>query len=324
MVDVEKFFSEIAEQNNLLFKVTKRSLILKCPNCGKSKLYFDKSKGNFRCFSGSCGITGQAEKLASLILNISYEEAKALLNNDSRPVEPIKGLIEGGIIDLFVDKPQKITKEALLPIETPGHFLSLEDEKSVEGLKYLENRGIPYDIAIKYKILYSPIYRRVIFPIVKDGLLYGYQGRAIDKVLPGQRMRNNEGFQKGRAFMFLDNAKSTEHVIVAEGPVDAIKFDQCGGNIASMGKDLTKDQINALNSLPSKKIYWALDDDAKNMIREYAKDVDKVSYVVTVPQAAKARILASGKDKADFGECTYAECMEAISMAIPTSGLIIG
>jgi DNA primase len=322
MVDYRDKILNIAQELDFFVREGTRSLILRCPNCGKEKLYVDKEHGNFICFSGSCGIKGQAAKLISLMRGIDFKDAVNELFGK-------KEYYSQAIIDitLFLETELEKPAKGFIPIkvELPKHFFKITDPKCEAGRLYLQSRGIGTDIAEKYNITYSPIYERVIFPIMdmNGHDVIGYQGRAISKdVLKGARMLNNTGFRKGKTFMFLNLAINSDHIIVTEGPVDAMKFDMCGGNIASLGKDITNDQLEILNNLKADRIYWALDDDADNLISEYSTALDKKSFMLKVPDRARDRILALGRDKVDFGECTYEECLEAFKNAVPVGGKI--
>jgi DNA primase len=304
-------------EEGIFVRETYRSYILKCPHCNKPDLYFDKTVGNFICFAGSCGEKGNGFKLLSKIKDISYKDAKDLVLHEKEHHKA------PGFEVSFTDEVKKPEEEESRMLELE-HFYSLDNEESVEGRLYLLNRGIPLKVAQKYDLKYSPIYRRVIFPLMHNGELAGYQARAIDQVDKGARMRNNPGFKKGGYLMFYDKIPlDSKHIIIAEGPVDALKFDLCGGNVASLGKDLSKNQLLMITDLPVERVYWALDDDADNLIPDYVESISKESYIVRVPEAAKKRILESGKDKADFGECTYEECAQAIREAKKISGKIL-
>lgn len=190
-----------------------------------------------------------------------------------------------------------------------------------EGRLYLESRGVSQSVAEKYGILYAPEIpdkpiwgRRIYIPIVRKGKVYGFQARAIDPVPSKFRMLNNEGFPRAEMLMFEDNIAATDHVIVCEGPITAIKFDKVGGNIATMGKVVTEKQLAIINSAQPKRIYIALDDDADIEVRKLIKQFIIPVYKVNVPEAAKKRCAAMGK-KADFGECTFDECAQAIADA---------
>jgi len=109
---------------------------------------------------------------------------------------------------------------------------------------------------------------------------------------------------------------------VTEGPVDAIKFHLCGGNVASCGKIVSDKQLEVILESGVRKIYLALDPDAMPEMRELAKKVDIPVFVIKVPKETEERCLRSGK-KADFGECSYEEAANAFSNAEEISNTLM-
>lgn len=301
-----------ARDGGFLHQENSRSYILKCPSCNETKLHFDKTELNFICFAGKCGVKGQAYKLYGLIKGIAPGEAYKEL---FKPQEKKTSSLD--FDDFFVRREPIIESEGR-NFHIPEHFMLLSSLECKDGVDYLTARGIPVEIAQEYGITYSPVLRRVIFPIkMPSGSIVGYQARAIDDVDKKDKMRNNEGFKKGRTVMFMDRAKNHPHIIIAEGPVDAIKFHLCGGNVATLGKEITDAQIRMINGAKAMKVYWALDDDAADLIKGYSEKLLQACYIIQIPIKARSRILASGKTKVDFGECTFQECQEAFRDAKP-------
>ncbi|MGH7241570.1 MAG: hypothetical protein ACREGB_04705 [Candidatus Saccharimonadales bacterium] len=147
------------------------------------------------------------------------------------------------------------------------------------------------------------------------GICYGWQARAIDPVDDKDRMRNNTGYGRGTLLMFADRLSSARYAVIGEGPVDAIKFDRVGGNVASMGKVVTARQLQEILKFPIEALYLALDDDAADEMTELAKQVEIPVYRLLVPQTCIDRCRISGK-KPDFGECTFEECEQAFNNPI--------
>jgi len=114
--------------------------------------------------------------------------------------------------------------------------------------------------------------------------------------------------------MFIDNVKEDDFIIVAEGPIDAIKFDLCGNSVATMGKIISEKQIELIMERRPKKVYLALDDDAAPEMRKLQSKLQVPVYKIDVPQSAKERCTSQNK-KADFGECSFEECLEAFKNA---------
>jgi hypothetical protein len=252
--------------------------------------------------------------------NLDWKEAKRKLNggdlDKKREIANTDHDKAFGFLTKAWDEPEKPLAPTLpAPMEYPEwHMIRIESPESTSAAEYLQKRGISLDIAMKYRILYSIQQRRVVFPIIIDGKVYGWQGRAIDQVEDHQRMRNNLGFRREQLIMFGDNLRSTDFAIVCEGPFDALKFEHVGGFCCTMGKVVTKMQKSYLFQPHIKKLYIALDEDASAEIRDLLLTSPIPTYMVSVPDSCKERCKSSGK-KADFGECTMNECAQAFADA---------
>jgi hypothetical protein len=171
----------------------------------------------------------------------------------------------------------------------------------------LIGRGLSLDLIEKYGITYSPYMRRVLFPVIMNGVLYGWQGRAIDKDNK-LKMYNLGGQWKAKAIMFYDNVKTSDFMVLTEGPMDALKFGKVGGFIATMGKIISKSQIDLIVNSGVKNLYLALDPDAitemADLVNRILNDANMNIYLARVPDGKK-----------DFGECSYDECVTALTHA---------
>jgi Zn ribbon nucleic-acid-binding protein len=313
-MDLKDRIIEIIQEEGLQVREHAKTLHTTCPACGKSdKLSILKENGATICYRGSCGFKGWFEDWIAQTAGVSPKEAKARLMGPTR-------LSSYDLPDAAVqvdDSPKSIR----WPIQG---LVSIASEYFQEGKRYLESRGIPADVAAEYGILYGPdtsslqpphMQRRVFIPVVREKRCYGFQARAIDKVPEKDRMRNNEGFRRDRFLMFEDRLDAVRHAIVAEGPFDAIKFHLAGGNVATMGKVVTEKQLELIRSRRPVAVYLALDDDAGEEIMALSRQFTCPVYHVTVPDSAIARCRAAGK-KADFGECTFDEAVQAVRDAV--------
>jgi len=289
-----------------------RSYVFDCPSCGgKRKLYIEKETGRSICFKAadsSCPKSGSPVYALSLITGLHASDiSKELFDHDTVLKETIS-----------FDQPNKTqSSDELQPAtgaDLPLDFTPIYDPSSIDGVLYLESRGITRDLMIKYGLMYSPIMRRVIFPIVMNGKLYGWQGRAIDKVDKGFRMYNMPGRWKTKTLMFYSNLEKSEYAILAEGPISALKFAKAGGFVASMGKEIDDAQLDLIRSSSAKRIYLALDRDAKDKVQLIASKMrdprlgEMECYMIEIP---------SHRD--DFGDCTYEECEQAFKEAQPVN-----
>ena len=247
------------------------------------------------------------------------------------PVEAKHRLYGNQLYEAFEDKkPEKEISVSFEDAQIPTipwpepHMMSVDSDYAVEAHKYLESRGVTRKMAAKYGMTFSAEKRRVYFPITMNGRVVGYQGRAIDKVDAAFKVRNNDGFRRERIVMFLDNVAPGSHAIIAEGPFDALKFDQVGGAVCTMGKEVTDFQVEAIADRQPSRVYLALDDDAAKEMNQLVNKFQCPVYRIEVPKSCKTRCHVFGK-KADFGECTLEEATQAFHEAyeVDTTSIIL-
>jgi hypothetical protein len=134
-------------------------------------------------------------------------------------------------------------------------------------------------------------------------------------------MLSSKDVPTAHVVMFANNLVGSEHAVVCEGPIDAIKADACGGNVATMGKAigpgqirtlrdpsrLTREQVSAIWGSGIKRIYLALDPDAaketSRLVREFS---DMETYVMVPP-----------KPYHDLGEMSFQEVHDLFRAAKP-------
>jgi hypothetical protein len=294
-----------------------------CPLCQKDdKFSILKKSGACICYRGSCTFGKRPfREWVALTFHISEQEAKTKLFGEREEKK------EEILSSLTLRMPTADDDEDLEDLSLNGlqempwpefHMVPIASPAAAEGAAYLASRGVTSEIATKHEVCYSRTYRRVYFPVKMSGKCFGYQGRHIDKVESSFRMRNNDGFRREALVMFADNLLGKDFAIVAEGPVDAIKFDLVGGNVCTMGKVVTDKQLDIIRSYGIQKLYLALDDDALFETNELAKRSRLSAYRLEVPKSCKERCDLAGK-KADFGECTYEEAKLAFENAVPVS-----
>jgi hypothetical protein len=301
---IQSFFKQykiVPQQENA------RSFIFDCPSCGgHRKLYIQKEDGKSVCFkSGNpdkCPRPGSSIAYSlSLLSELSIVQVKKILFEDE--------VIIHDDLNVSLDETDK-KQEIIQPInasELPLDNVAIGMHEFEEGKLYLNGRGINDEMIKKYQITYSPGMRRVIFPVIMNVQLYGWQGRAIDKVDKNYRMYNLPGPWKAKTLMFYDNIINKDFAILAEGPVSAIKFYKVGNFIASMGKEVSKAQLDLITNIGIKKLFLALDRDAfaKNeQIRYHLSNRNIQCFLVNVP-----------RHRDDFGDSTLDECIQAFNNA---------
>ncbi len=294
------------ESSSLSYRTNGRSYIFDCPVCpelghgGSDKIYIRKDDGASRCWVCSQepgGLRGgRPEFVLARLLQEPVGRVRARLYGFERAddEDDALSLDQTGLEDIFNWQPPP-ENELVLPVrEWPFDYYPIDHGFSGNGREYLQGRGIDLALAQKYGVRYHPKGLRVVFPVSFGGDLYGWQGRYIrdttirnangepvfdkdgkpKKIL---KAKTSDGLPRERLVMFEDNLTDSDHCLLTEGPISAIKGDACGGNIATMGKTINRAQIEVIQRHGIKLLYLALDPDAaveaQNLIREYDFEV---------------------------------------------------
>jgi len=301
----------------------------RCPRCGRDdKFSILKENGSCICYHGSCDFGTQFfEFWLAEVAGLPIKAARKQIYG-SRRDKPSADYIPNP----FVQKEEKKeVQDILVPLPWPPtkmtakgkreEALLIDSPEAEEGLRYLESRNIPLEIAKKFNITYFPWSRRVVFPVLIGDRCYGWQARSID---PDCKIKalTSEDFKRGITVMFANQMKAAEHVIICEGPVDAIKFCYVGGAVCTMGKEVTTKQLDFIMSYGPQRIYLALDPDATDEMKKIDKYCDIPVYAIEVPESCIVRSQSEGK-KADFGECSYREAYIAWAQAKKFNSVIM-
>jgi len=303
-MDIREFLTD----RGISFKENQQSYILTCPNCSKpDKLYIRKLTQNFICFFCADSFKGGRP-----------DRALAALSGEH--IQSIDGILRGSTpqavdrLQIKLNDPYNSDVSEYVDdrptVNFPNDFVHVTNVGAQEGVKYLESRGVSLEIASQYNLYYSTSQQRVIFPVEEDGRLFGWQGRTIrdgeyiDRRTGERRkipkMLGSKNTPLHRCLMFSDRLYGQDHVVICEGPIDAIKCHLIGGNIATMGKAVTDDQINLLRRLPVTKVYVALDPDAAVEINQLIKYFsDREVFLLMPPSGLK-----------DLGEATMEQVYE--------------
>jgi hypothetical protein len=308
---------EFLDAAGLSYKQNSVSFIFDCPRCRKKdKLYIRKRDGRFVCWycAEIDGFQGRPEfALADLTATPIVQIRKALYG-----AEAVYGKAEFLAIDIgdFFGNDDEIDVDAeqIPTMRFPyGDYYPIDHPHSKKGLAYLEGRGISLEIAREYHLRFSPLKKRVVFPVEIGDRLVGWQERLItpveywneekEEVVKIQKVLSSKGIPTAQTVMFANRAIGSEHVVVCEGPIDAIKAHLCGGNICTMGKAIGHGQVQTIRNPERltprdigqirhsgvRRIYLALDPDAADettrLIREFHTDAEV--YLMQAPKPYK-------------------------------------
>jgi len=267
----------LLQENGVSFKTNSKSFIVGCPRCRKpDKLYIYRAGSRFTCFvCGELeGFRGKPEYALVELCGIPMKEIRDRLYGKSASAPTELFLTLEGFDFGNEDEEDYIEVEpALKQVDWPFDFYPLDHKFSEKGVKYLESRGIPLSVAMEYGIRYCPPKLSVAFPVQSQGVLYGWQTRLVEgdqpfwsdsmkKVVKPLKTITSKDFKKERALMFADRLNGSRHVVLTEGPFDSLKAHLCGGNVAAMGKAVSKFQIEILKNSGIEKVYMGLDPDA--------------------------------------------------------------
>lgn len=267
----------ILQEHGVSFKANSKSYIMSCPRCNKSqKLYIRKADGRFVCWycKEIDGFQGKAEFALAELCSIPVVQAQKMLYGEGHGQPTAIHLtinvadFEDEDSDDYVD-----VKEGLKPVAWPLDFYPLNTEIGAKGGRYLESRGIPLALAMEYGIRYYPAKTSVIFPVMSQGQLYGWQQRLVEndqpywderrkRVINPLKAITSTDLKKDRILMFSDRLNGSKHAILCEGPVDALKAHLCGGNVASLGKAVSDTQLELIRNSGIERLYLGLDPDA--------------------------------------------------------------
>jgi len=306
---LETKIQELLESASVSYKNFRRSFVLSCPICNKhDKLWILKSTGQFVCWTcQDSGFKGRPEFALSKVVNKSIQDIRTFLYG--------KSVWKTGVIlsckweDWFdADEEEiKIVEPPLLPTVYPPDVVDITDHLAMPGVQYLLNRGIPPNIAKKYQIKYNVRQSRVVFPVISNGELYGWQGRSIlpektyledGTVIKNIKALTSADLKKQKILMFADRLKNSEHAVLCEGPVDAIKCDLVGGNVCTLGKQVSDYQLNLLVNSGIKKLYLGLDPDAYKSAKEVVKKIGDLVEIYDLRPPSKY---------SDLGEMSFEE-----------------
>jgi hypothetical protein len=284
---------------------TKRSYVTNCVSCGKADhFYIRKDNGRSICFK--CGVKFNWRGLVGSIAKVPANKAYEL----------IFGVGGGDIIDLPLDPElfSRVYKDDEEP-EDATVFLGPDFfpvEYSDQGVQYLIKRGLNNpSLILHYDIRYHHAMNAVVFPVRRNGHVYGWQARKINPAEGELRLISSSNFNKSRFLLNWDRAVKTDRIVLVEGPFDCVHVDVDGyGAVASLGKGVSLDQIQLILSAPAKNIYLGLDPDAS---REFYEIVNRLGL------SKNCFLISPPAHRKDFGEATEGEVRTALRSAIPVS-----
>lgn len=278
---MEAEIRDILQEHGVSFKTNGKSFILTCPRCSKlEKLYIRRWDGRFVCWhcAESDNFKGRPEFALRELTGLPLSTLRnKLYGVDTTATADFHMYIDMG--DFFDDEEDFIVDDAPKEIVQDPEHVPLSDPRAAPGVEYLAKRGIPQHIAEQYNVKYWISRRRVVFPVDDGAKHYGSQARAVyntdtywdeerQKFVRPLKIVTTDDLDRERLLMFADRLKGQDHAVLCEGPIDALKAHMCGGNVAAMGKVVTRQQLELIRNAGIGKLYLALDPDAYREVQK--------------------------------------------------------
>lgn len=275
-------------------------------------MYQDGS--SFVCFSGSCddaGFHGAVEFALKDLTSRSLDEVHRAIYGDGFVAS------EGFrfVIDTDPEEDDEAEEAELPDLSWLLDCHPIDSSAGSPGAAYLLGRGIPTEIAAQYGIMYSTDEKAVAFPVLVGSRLVGWQYRFLkERVFSTksgktvrQKVWSTPGMPRGRVVMFQNRLVGAKSCVLCEGARDALGAHFIGGNVATMGKNVSDGQVALIRASGVSRVYVALDPDAAADFEPLARRFEGLeTFKVVVPQPYK-----------DLGEMPLDEATDTILAAEP-------
>jgi DNA primase len=218
-------------------------LVCECFVCaGHQKLWINGTTGKWGCYR--CGSADKLlTELVMQVLGWRFGKAMALARS-LKPVRESRVALEAKLQAEDFSAPRMVEKpKGLRPAWAPLHW-------------YLEDRGVTAESAERWQIHYCAFGRfgnRLLIPTLDRGVWIGFTGRAVDEHKKVKYLTEHQAGVVG--VLGLDQAFLEEHVVVNEGPFDAIMTTQRGFvAVAAEGKSLTAEKMALMKAAGVKRV----------------------------------------------------------------------
>lgn len=329
----QQALATLIKNSGIPFRENATSYVFTCPRCEKKdKLAMYKDSGGFVCYYCRVnGFKGRAEYALTELLGTHIGEIRKKIYGSDVP--PTLDYLDIQLEDVWGEDEDSMPPPAVAiqaqEVSWAPDFVGIDQpEAFVKGARYLHSRGLTPEHVRTYDIKYSPVDQRVVFPVKVGGKLLGWQARYIqaterwdamqERVIRTPKILTSQSLiGKGqRWLMFQDRLEGSEHCVLTEGPITAIKAHKCGGNVASMGKAVSVHQLEIIRR-QCKKLYIALDPDAGEQIARLVSDLydDMEIYLLQPPQ--NFLDLDSSENDRDLGDMSQDDVYELFRAAKP-------
>ena len=232
-----------------------------CPTCtpknsGKLKRYVNLVKLTSHCFI--CETKIKKEELLDLNVISNYKPSLKLQMTDTGSTQEQHPWAKKMPGYKFISINQLV----------PGHpALQFLSKDHLHDLDYYSECGVvycPVDAGITMRNQpFTTTAERIIFPVIHNGVLEGWQGRSLPGTFYGDMqdtLRYYHVHTKGNYLFNYDQAKKYRTVIVTEGAKKALKFKN---GVATFGKGVSPRQVQLLQEWDNVILLLDAEDDAQ-------------------------------------------------------------
>jgi len=236
-----------------------------CFECGSSRLRYNHVKGGWVCWK--CNRTGDTLALVAGMLRIDEFEAMTYILSTY-----VGGDAPSGALVAPLRRERPLVR-MLAPIAWPDGVEVLTEPCAphARAWAYLAKRGLAPEVVRAYRLGYGRTGRcreRIVFPIYMDGALVSWQARATwdpDPNAPrgafvktiNPLAEREEDTRAGEVLFGFDLASVYPHLVVCEGPIDAIKVGPHA--CALLGKIPTPSKVARLRRARARAVTIYLD-----------------------------------------------------------------
>jgi len=301
MFSIEQFL----RINNIEYRtngknVSKGEYSICCPYCGEAKFHcgINPSKGLFNCWK--CSEKGNIVRLVAKIKNISFIEAKEIIN----PTSELKKILEER--NKVVEESEIISNK---DFKLPEHTYRFDKDDKINmwqevALNFLKEKyDLNWDDIEQANLCYC-VYGRyknsIIIPFYLHGKMVNFISRSWDKNAKKRydNCPNEESLVNTKKMIYnYDNVKGKQQIIVVEGCFDAIKTG-LDRTVALCGTEITQEQRNTLIGLKAEELIILFDNDP-HLTSTSKKSQDLADYLSPFCKT-KVIKLPHGKDPGDM------------------------
>ena len=213
---------------------------------------------------------------------------------------------------------------SLPEIKPPGDIIPFDSlPENHPAAEYLKSRNFePASLSTRYGVGFcktaSPLFPlmrgRIYIPILTNGTLVGWQGRAVGDTHRGPKYYNLPGIKKSRILYNLDTASKQDFAVIVEGIPSVWRVGDRA--VCLFGKSLSHWQrMTIATAFNSKPVFIVLDNDAQDQTESMYAALTSVGMKQVVPV-----FLPDQRDPADYEKEELISILRATASAVGVTG----